>query len=278
MVRIIKNSAVFILLLSVCFSTAAAEKQEKGVVLREGFELDYVKGVISKTDHGQWVFTTDTPMFDGLKTLKAQSSIKILPSSMLEKLTTDINAENGGEIKSLDVQLQANVVKYRGENYLFAMSYIPISQTRKAAVPDASKNAQPKTIEPTQAEEARNDPILSSEFKDLLTPDWTPDLIQKQKRDNVSVEDDYSMPSRTGFFVVKDGATFFQLDSLGRKIDRTSYKMLPCAALDTAEKAKYTIPGRKRYVVSGTVTNYKGQNYLLLQRVARTYNHGNFAR
>jgi len=272
-----KNSTLLILLLAVCFSASAVERANTAV-LREGFLLDYVKGVISKTDQEQWIFTADVRLFDGLQTLRAKSPIEILPSSMLEKLTADISGENGEEVTSLDVRLQGNVTKYQGKNYLYATSYIPISQSKKAAEATDVKKANEESIELKQAAEAKNDPILSDEIKDLLKPDWNPDLGQKKKRDKVIVEDDYSMPSRTGFFIVKDGIKYFQLDSLGRKINRNAYRLLPCTAFEMAEKAKHTIPGRKRYAISGTVTTYKGQKYLLPQRIARTYNHGNFAR
>ncbi len=272
MVRIIKNSTLLILLLSV--SLTAAEHR-KAPVLREGFQLDYAKGVISKNDEGHWVFASDERMFDGLQTVKAKSPIEILPSSMLEKLTADISGENGKEIESLDVRLQANVMKYQGKNYLYPTSYIPISQSKKTPEVQAAKKAD---LLKQAEKKVKDDSILSSEIKNLLKPDWSPDLSQKKKRDNVDVVDDYSMPSRTGFFTVKDGVKCFQLDSLGRKIDRNAYRLLPCTAFDAAERARYTMPGRKRYVISGTVTVYKGQKYLLIQRIARTYNHGNFAR
>lgn len=272
MVRIIKVSTLLILLLSV--SLTAAEPK-KAPVLREGFQLDYVKGVISKNDEGQWVFASDERMFDGLHTMKAKSPIEILASSMLEKLTADISGKNGKEIKSLDVRLQANVMKYQDKNYLYATSYIPISQSKKTPEVQAAEKAD----QLKQAEkDDKEDSILSDEVKNLLKPDWSPDLSQKKKRDKVDVKDDYSMPSRTGFFIVKDGVKYFQLDSLGRKINRNAYRLLPCSVFDAAEKARYTMPGRKRYVISGTVTVYKGQKYLLPQRIVRTYNHGNFAR
>jgi hypothetical protein len=252
-----------------------AVEHKKVPVLQEGFQLDFVKGVISKNDDGQWVFRSDERMFDGSQTVKAQSPIEMLPSSMLEKLTADINGKNGKEVKRLDVRLQANVTKYQGKNYLYATSYIPISQSKKVPEAEAAKKADRlKQVE----KNVEGDSILSSEIKNLLKPDWSPDLAQKKKRDNVDVADDYSMPSRTGFFIVKDGVKYFQLDSLGRKIDRNAYRLLPCSAFGAAERARYTMPGRKRYVISGTVTVYKGQKYLLAQRIVRTYNHGNFAR
>jgi hypothetical protein len=33
-----------------------------------------------------------------------------------------------------------------------------------------------------------------------------------------------------------------------------------------------------RYSISAIVTRYKGRNYLLLQRAARTYNYGNLVK
>ena len=35
---------------------------------------------------------------------------------------------------------------------------------------------------------------------------------------------------------------------------------------------------RQRFRVSGIVTTFRGNTYMLLQRATRTYSHGNFAR
>jgi hypothetical protein len=89
---------------------------------------------------------------------------------------------------------------------------------------------------------------------------------------------DYNIVSKTGFVIVTGDIKSFRIDSLGRNVNNTSYILLPCRNLEWYEKVKYDIPGRRRYMVSGIVTEYEGRKYLLIQRLVRTYNNGNFAR
>jgi hypothetical protein len=274
MVKTLKISILCVLFAVPAMMAEPAVKKKSTITLREGFLIDYVQGVMSIDANGKWVFKADTKLFDGLKTLKAQSPVELLPSSTLEKITTGIDPKKL-PVKNIHLRLQAAVTKYKDKNYLFATSYIPLSKGEKPTpVPAAEKE---KEI-PEQAEETKDDPILSDDVKEMLKPTWTPDLGQKKRRDEIKVEDDFSLVGRTGFVIDKNKRKYFRLDGLGRKIDRNAYKILRCSSLEFVEKVKYRIPGRRRYSISGIITTYKGQKYLLPQRVARTYNHGNFAR
>ena len=70
----------------------------------------------------------------------------------------------------------------------------------------------------------------------------------------------------------------FVLDALGRKEAKISLRLLPCQALEWAQREQLTDPEELRFKIAGIVTKYKGKNYLLLQRATRTYSHGNFPR
>jgi hypothetical protein len=274
MAKTLKISVLCVLLMaSVLMAEPAAEKKST-LTLREGFLVDYVQGVVNIDADGKWVFKADAKLFDGLKTLKAQSPVEMLPSSTLEKITSGIDPEKL-PVKNIKLRLQAAVTKYNGKNYLFATSYIPLSNSKK---PKAVTTEKKKPEVPKQAKGAKDDPIFSDDVKEMLKPTWTPDLGQKKRRDEIQVEDDASLVGRTGFVITKNGRKYFQIDGLGRKIDRNAYEILPCSSLEFVEKVKYRMPGRRRYSVSGVITTYKGQKYLFPQRVARTYNHGNFAR
>jgi len=274
MIKTLKISVLFVLLATSVLMAEPAVRKKSTITLREGFLVDYVQGVMSIDANGQWVFKADTKIFDGLKTLRAKSPVEMLPSSTLEKITAGIDPEKQ-PVKNIHLRLQAAVTKYKGKNYLFATSYIPMSKGEK---PKPAPAAEKKPETPKRAKETKGDPILSDDVKEMLKPTWTPDLGQKKRRDEIQVEDDASLVGRSGFVIAKNGGKYFQIDGLGRKIDRNAYKILPCTCLEYVEKVKYRIPGRRRYNVSGVITTYKGQKYLLPQRVARTYNHGNFAR
>ena len=274
MIKTLKFSVLCVLLAASPLLAEPAAKKKPVILLREGFLLDYVQGVMTQNADGKWLFKADVKLFDGLKTLEAGAQIEMLPSSILEKLTTGLDPAKSAP-KSINLRLQAATTKYKGKNYLFPTSYIPISKIEKPAPAPAAEN---KVETPLQAKEAKDDPILSDEVKEMLKPTWTPDLGKKKRTDAIQVADDASLVGRTGFVIGKDGKKHFQIDGLGRKIDRNTFKILPCTSLEFIEKARYRIPGRRRYSVSGIITTYKGQKYLFPQRIVRTYNHGNFAR
>ena len=274
MVKTLKISVLCVLFAASGLAAEPAVRKKSAVLLREGFLVDYVQGVMSMDADGQWVFKADTKLFDGLKTLKAQIPIELLPSSTLEKITAGVD-HGKLPVENINLRLQAAVTKYKGKNYLFATAYIPMS---KGVKPTPVTTAKKKIETPKQAKETKDDPILSDDVKEMLKPKWTPDLGQKKRRDEIKVEDDASLVGRTGFVIAENDGKYFQIDGLGLKIDRNSYQILRCTSLEFVEKVKYRIPGRRRYSVSGILTTYKGQRYLLPQRVARTYNHGNFAR
>jgi len=70
----------------------------------------------------------------------------------------------------------------------------------------------------------------------------------------------------------------FVLDALGRKEGKTSLHLLPCQALEQAQRKQSTAPDTMRFKIAGIGTTFKGKKYLLLQRTTRLYSHGNFPR
>jgi hypothetical protein len=79
--------------------------------------------------------------------------------------------------------------------------------------------------------------------------------------------------------IIDDSAKVFTIDGLGRNVDDLHFRLLPCETLEATEKSLVETPiVRQRFRVSGVITMYKGQRYMLLQRATRTYSHDNFAR
>jgi hypothetical protein len=92
-----------------------------------------------------------------------------------------------------------------------------------------------------------------------------------------SIPADFMLTGGTAFLVEKkDGEWEFQLDSLGRNLSNISYKLLPCEVLELSEKRQSVVLEPIRFNITGIVTRYKGSDYLLLIKVMRFYNHGNF--
>ncbi len=88
---------------------------------------------------------------------------------------------------------------------------------------------------------------------------------------------DSVLADRTAVLVGRaDGRYVFVLDALGRNIEQISLELLPCEALELTEQRQTAAPEPIRFTIAGIRTGYKGRDYLLLQRAARVYGHGNF--
>ncbi|MHC4105975.1 MAG: hypothetical protein ACYSR9_13620, partial [Planctomycetota bacterium] len=70
----------------------------------------------------------------------------------------------------------------------------------------------------------------------------------------------------------------FVLDAFGRTEGKTSLLLLPCQALEQAQRRQAAAPEMLRFKIAGIVTRFKGKKYLLLHRTIRLYSHGNFPR
>jgi hypothetical protein len=84
---------------------------------------------------------------------------------------------------------------------------------------------------------------------------------------------------RTGFLIEQeDGLLVFAPDALGRNVQKLSLHLLPCAVLELTESVQAAEPEKVRFKIAGIITKYKGDNYLLLEKVVPAYSHGNFGR
>ncbi|MHC4216580.1 MAG: hypothetical protein ACYSWP_24810 [Planctomycetota bacterium] len=70
----------------------------------------------------------------------------------------------------------------------------------------------------------------------------------------------------------------FSFDSFGRAIDPNSLILLPCETLQNVERKQSEELEPLRYRVTGIVTKYRENKYLLLQRATRVYSHQNLGR
>ena len=236
--------------------------------LREGMVFAAEGTVIRGKGRNRWFFVTDEELTDTAAVVKKGTAIELLPSSTLEQIVAYI-----GELDSTILKLRATVTQYDGKNFAFATSFIPMTPTSEPAkkAPDAKK--APKKPEPRP-----DDPgsILPDDVMEMLKPER---IVNLAKRKEVStVEGDTMLVDRIGFVLLDGKKKNFSIDSIGRKTEALSYKLLPCQALQRTEIAITESPLRQRYRIAGILTKYNNNYYLLLQRSVRSYNHQNFAR
>ena len=213
----------------------------------------------------------------------AGTTLKLLPSSTLEKLIADVNERSVNTYR-----LSGWVTKYKGRNFIFPNHFLPVSTIIQQ---QPQTDQKPKEDIQSAPEKESEQPAVS-EPNDLLA--MPKEIMERLKAGRIArppaprrtpqtkkivLEQDSILADRSAFLVKrKDGRLVFVLDALGRNVRPVSLKLLPCEALELAELTQSTIPVPVRFKIAGLVTKYKGEKYLLLHRATRIYSHGNFAR
>lgn len=289
-----KTAVMVILSLAGGLTAFGAEKapQARGAktfgFIREGFVLDGVEGSVTGTPAGdRWFFAADDDISDGRGVIKTGQKTELLPSGTLEKMTAQIDQGQ----TSVDVRLWAIVTRYSNRhclggtgqdkpsddkeffdrNFLFAWYFIPMGSAE--ARPDEIESEPQAEREAEETDE--EDSIIPADVMAMLKPKRMVNLAKLKKLD---IEGDMMLADRTGFLVSDERGKVFKLDGLGRNVEDVSFRLLGCEVLEQMEANSADSPYRQRYRAAGRITKYKGGFYMLLQRVVRTYSHGNFAR
>lgn len=238
-------------------------------LIRNDFLFDGVEGTVTRSED-KWVFLIDSDITDGIAVIKAGQPVEFIPSATLERIIAGAEKTQN----KTGVKLWANVTKYNGKNYLFAWYFIPMTDI---AQPEVKK---PDTISAEQqtqtTEKPEDDSIIPDDIMAMLKPKRVVNLAKL--REVLETEENALLVDRTGYLITKKGQKIFQLDSLGRKLQDISFKLLPCEVLERTEYRISQAINPHRYRIAGTVTKFKGEYYMLLQRAVRTYSHGNFVR
>jgi hypothetical protein len=233
--------------------------------------------------------------------LKAGTRLELLRSSALERMVADVSKISNFKSEISDSPplvaptyfLNGRVTKYKGRNFIFPNYFLPLQPEKsKVQIPDSNAPASRWVM-------ALDEP------NDVLA--MPPDIIEKLRvrreketsgakapRDEPQrpVEDanaakamryaqspDSILVDRTALLVQRSqGGLVFSLDALGRNIQHVALRLLPCEALELAEREQSAEPEPVRFRIAGIVTTYKGDSYLLLQKAIRIYSHGNFGR
>jgi len=283
-----------------------AEAPRQGL-LRDGFVIRGIDGAVSGPDsNDMWFFEFGSDVSDNIAVVKKGTRLQLLPSSTLEKIAADVNERSGDAY-----QLWGRITKYRGRNFIFPVFFLPLSKMKQ---PQLLEPPQPQKSEPNEPppspEKYMDEPVINEPNDILAVPQEIVEKldarrIETSKRPALEVvkrpsadssgqdagrifQQDTVLADRTGFILshTMDGALRaekniqygFVFDALGRKIPKMSYRLLPCEALELAEQGQSAELETLQFRVAGIVTEYKDQNYLLLQKATQVFSYGNFAR
>ena len=254
-----------------------------GPALRDGFVLGGVDGKLIGGDSNdvfqgiseagftvpeRWFFEFDSDVSDEISIVKAGTAIELLPSSALERLTSEV--EKNSEASS---RLWGRVTEYNGRNFIFGFYFLPLSEVKPPELQEAQEQRQ------TGRRPAINEPndalAVPQEIIEKLTSRRI--IRTEQLRKGLELKQDSILADRTGLLVRQgDGQFVFVLDALGRGIQQISFRLLPCETLERAWRVRSAEAEQVRFKIAGIVTRYKGNHYLLLQRAIRVYSYENF--
>jgi hypothetical protein len=302
---------IFALSMSIVTTASASDAEiisEKSL-LRDGFVMNGVDGnLIGPDSDNVWFFKLTSDVNDSRTVIKAGTKLELLPSSVLEKMNADEKTRTTTAYRIWN----SIVTKYKGKNFIFPGYFMPLSKTEKIKQ-KPSKESQNGPQEPNQIEsmQPREQQLELDEPNDILsmpeeiikklrarrekptvsgqpiadsneasagklqpaTKEKLPD-VQSHVRSTDSVYVD-----RTGFLIKNDDGQFvFVPDALGRNVQNLSFRLLPCTILELTELKQAAEPDKVRFKIAGIITEYKGDNYLLLEKATRAYSYGNFGR
>jgi hypothetical protein len=281
------NKKLIILILCVlsCVSSINA-KNVKQILLRDGMVLQGTAGTLIGPDSNDtWFFELNSPVSDKGLVIDAGTRLQLLPSSAMELMIENAKTHLPGMYQIWN----AKVTKYKGKNYLFISIFIPVNPParpeplKKDDVQNqSSSDANDVLFLPPDVREKLNaaqEEISKTGLRipesNIVTIDNVQQEIEKRKRLNT----DTVLLDKIVFFSQRDKEGFeFVLDSIGRNIDKTSFRLLPCEVLEETQAKQAASPEPLRFKVSGIVTKYKGNDYLLLYKASQIYSHGNFPR
>lgn len=254
-------------------------------LLSDGFVLRAIDGKVKNAvDSDKWFFEFGVATSDGTGFLEAGTSLELLPSLALEKMTGDTEKR-----PETSYRLWARVTKYRSSNFLFPIYFVPLSKTPGSAVSPSEKASQePESIvsEPNDALTIPQEILKKLRTRQVARP-RRPDKRKAENEKQEADRRDSVLIDRTGFLsscVTNDASPpekadiqhDFVLDALGGNVRQIRLRLLPTQTLELAEYRQSVQPDPVRFKVAGILTEYKGEKYLLLHRATRVYSHGNF--
>jgi hypothetical protein len=263
------STYIFIISLAVIFTGRITVAQtSKTQLIRDGWLIKSIPGTITTADANNvyyFQFTEDVNHPGGK--IPARTKMPLLYSSTLQALVADAD-----EHTDRTYRLWARVTKYKNNNYLFPNHFIRLLSRQAEEETEDSGSTKPE-------------PGLNAD--DLEIPAQVLEIINSQRPINriqpqsptqqiKQTQPDYLIVNKVGFIKQENQIWIFSPDNIGRNVQSNSFELLPCQALEQAEKFLNSSPDSIRLRISAIATTYKNKKYLLLQRVIRQYDHGNF--
>ena len=146
--------------------------------------------------------------------------------------------------------------------------------------------AKPQSLTPQKSQQQETRPTINEPNDVLAIPK---EIIEKLKprrivrtaqlRKGLELKQDFILADRTGFIAKQgDSGLVFVFDALGRNVRQASFGLLPCQALERAQRTQSVETEPLRFKIAGILTEYRGDYYLLLQRAIQVYSHENFGK
>jgi len=309
--------SILVLLISVVpTASALGAGTARKDLLRDGFGLAGVDGELVRQDSNAspelWFFKFATDVNDGRGRVGAGTSLELLPSSTLERMTLEAGGHIGKSFK-----LDGRVTKYKDRNFIFPIYFLPLAKTRrpkspslqepreqtKEGQPVESPNSAPMKEVPeanlsAESGKRQHKPTIDDPDDELHAPQEIVEIlnggrtealmrrdsktvkgIRTERAKHPAVKRDFVLVDRSGFLCKQDkGGPVFSFDALGRNIQQVSLRLLPCETLERTERQQSAEVDPVRFKIAGIVTEYKGNHYLLPERAVQAYGHENFGR
>ena len=215
----------------------------------------------------------------------AGTRFELLPCRTLELLIADVN-----DRFTPTYRLSVRVTRFEGKNFLFPTYYLPLSKSKSAEAQD-TEQGQPHVLrEPAKSREPDPELAIPPEVMDKLNDRRFVRELQRESGKSDRPELPKSLdrmlvdalgriePVASGLQPPASRRYAFIPDAFGWGVGGTRYGLLPCATLEQALQIQAASPDSVRFSAAGIATEFKGTKYLLLQRMIRTYDHGNFVK
>lgn len=286
-----KSSIILILIASLINTVASganAVSSKKAKLLRDGFVLTGIDGKLISADSNEasrnrpvsfldsdgWFFKLDSDLSGDKGLIKAGSTIELLPSAELEKMTADMKERSANSYR-----LWGRITQYRERNFIFPEHFLAFSKAHPTKSQTSQKSQQepnkPTINDPNDALTIPKEIIAKLQTRRTLRPEQP----QKPSGTQLKLPQDFILVERTAVLVEPSkGHSLFLLDALGRNTQQKALRLLPCQALKLTQMQQSVEPEQLRFKIAGRVTTYKGEFYMLPQRAIRAYSHGNFGR
>lgn len=261
----ISIQTAFLMIFALLGAQGTGDAAASATLLTDGAVLSQVPGTAVFSEAGGWRFSTAEALTSGEIQLPAGYEMRLLPCRGLEL----IEAYAGGEGRA-DVRLTGIVADYEGMNFLFALDAVPVRKEVDTPPDDAVQMTPPGRLITDPNETS----VMPQEIFQQLQAERQTDFAKITETPDLP--EDRMLINRTGFFAQDKGHLVFKLNGFGLTAASRTCRLLPGKYRREVEGRMQTSFSKPRFSVSAIESTYRGQTYLLLQRVRPARSYGNF--